>query len=51
MFLYSYMGFPVSSAGKASACNAGDPSLIPGSRRAPVEGVATLSSILAWRIP
>ena len=51
MLLYSYMGFPGSSAGKASACNAGDPSLIPGSRRALVEGVATLSSILAWRIP
>ena len=25
------MGFPGSSAGKESACNAGDPSLIPGS--------------------
>ena len=25
------MGFPESSAGKESACNAGDPSLIPGS--------------------
>ena len=24
------LGFPVSSAGKQSACNAGDPSLIPG---------------------
>ena len=38
MFLYSYMGFPGSSAGKKSTCNAGDPSLIPGSRRAPGEG-------------
>ena len=27
------MGFPGSSAGKESACNAGDPGLIPGSRR------------------
>ena len=26
-------GFPNSSAGKESACNAGDTSLIPGSRR------------------
>ena len=25
------MGFPGSSAGKESTCNAGDPSLIPGS--------------------
>ena len=28
-------GFPGSSAGKESACNAGDPSLIPGSGRFP----------------
>ena len=27
------MGFPGSSVGKESACNAGDPSLIPGSAR------------------
>ena len=27
------MGFPGSSAGKESACNAGDPSSFPGSRR------------------
>ena len=26
----SYMGFPDSSVGKESTCNAGDPSLIPG---------------------
>ena len=84
-------GFVGSSAGKESACNAGDPSLIPGSGRStgevigyplqyswassvaqlvknlPVmwetwihslgwedpmeEGMATHSSILAWRIP
>ena len=31
------MGFPGSSAGKES-CNAGDPGLIPGSRRSPGEG-------------
>ena len=85
------LGFPGSSAGKESACNAGDPSLIPGSGRSPGEGIgysfqyswaslvaqmeknlpvmremwvrslgwqdsleegmATYSSILAWRIP
>ena len=29
------MGFSDSSVGKESACNAGDPSLIPGSERPP----------------
>ena len=32
------MGFPDSSAGKESACNAGDLGLIPGLRRSPGEG-------------
>ena len=32
-------GFPGSSAGKESACNAGDPSLIPGSGRSTGEGI------------
>ena len=32
------LGFPGSSAGKESACNAGDPGLIPGSGRSPGEG-------------
>ena len=32
------MGFTVGSDGKESACNAGDQSLIPGSRRSPGEG-------------
>ena len=45
------MGFPGSSVGKESACNAGDPSLIPGLERSPGEGHATRSSIIAWRIP
>ena len=31
-------GFPGGSDGKESACNAGDPSLIPGSGRSPGEG-------------
>ena len=34
-----------------SACNAGDPSLIPGSGRFPGEGNGNHFSILAWRIP
>ena len=85
------MGFPGSSAGKESACNAGGPGSIPGLGRSPGEGIgyplqyswaslvaqlvknppamqearvlslgwedsleegmATHSSILAWRIP
>ena len=32
-------GFPDSSVGKESACNAGDPSLIPGSGRSLGEGI------------
>ena len=32
-------GFPGSSAGKESACNSGDPNLIPGSGRSPGEGI------------
>ena len=32
-------GFTGSSAGKESTCNAGDPSLIPGSGRFPGEGI------------
>ena len=33
------MGFPDSSVGKESACNAGDPGLIPGLGRSPREGI------------
>ena len=32
-------GFPHSSVGKESACNAGDPSSIPGLRRSPGDGI------------
>ena len=40
------------SDSKDSACNTGDPGSIPGSRGDPQErGMATHSSILAWRIP
>ena len=34
------MGFPGSSAGKVSSCNAGDPSLIPGLERSLGKGTA-----------
>ena len=34
-----YMGFPESSVGKESACNAEHPSLIPGSGRSPGKGI------------
>ena len=33
------IGFPDSSVGKESACNVGDPSLIPGSGRLAREGI------------
>ena len=33
------MGFPESSVGKESACNAGDPGSIPGSERSAGEGI------------
>ena len=47
------LGFPGSSVGKESACNAGDLDSIPGSGRSPGVGkeeMTTHSSILAWRI-
>ena len=34
-----FMGFPGSSAGTESACNAGEPGSIPGSGRSPGEGI------------
>ena len=43
-------GFPGGSDGKASACKAGDPRLNPGLGRSLEKGMATHSSILAWRI-
>ena len=47
----SALGFLVAQTGKESACNTGDPGSIPGSGRSPGDGMATHSSILAWRIP
>ena len=49
VYMYTHRGFPGSSGGKDSACNAGDPGSIPGLGRSPEEG--THSNILAWRIP
>ena len=37
--IYLSLGFSGRSAGKESACNAGDPVLIPGSGRSPGEGI------------
>ena len=39
MFLISIWGFPGSSVGKESVCNAGDMALIPGLGRSPGEGI------------
>ena len=43
--------FPGGRDGKESAYNAGDLGSTPGSGRSPGKGMATHSSILAWRIP
>ena len=37
--VYIYIGFPGSSAGKESTCNAGGPGLIPGSGSSSEEGL------------
>ena len=41
VYVYAYisMGFPDSSVGKESVCNAGDPGSIPGLGRSPGEGI------------
>ena len=39
IFFNCVKGFPHSSVGKESSCNAGDPGLIPGSGRSPGEGI------------
>ena len=48
---FENLGFPGSSDGKESTCNAGDLGSIPGSGRSPGKGMAIRSGILAWRIP
>ena len=45
------MGFPGGSDSKEAACNSVDLSLILGLEDPLEEGMATHSSILAWRIP
>ena len=45
------MGFLDGSVGKESACNAGDPALIPGQEDPLEKEMATHCNILAWRIP
>ena len=50
-WMFIGMGFPCGSAGKESACSAGDLGLIPGVGRSLEKGMATHSSILAWRTP
>ena len=47
----SILGFPCGSAGKESACNAGDLGSIPGFEDPLEKGKASHSSILAWRLP
>jgi len=49
------MGFPGSSAGKESTCNAGDPGLIPGMGRSPGERIVyplqySLASLVAQTV-
>ena len=52
MFIYlAVLGFPGCSDGKESTCSAGDQGSIPESRRSLEKGMATHSSIVAWRIP
>ena len=42
LYVCKHMGFPGSSVGKESVCNAGDPSSIPGLERSPEEGICFL---------
>ena len=46
-----FMGFLGGSDNKKSSCNVGDLDLVSGSGRSPEEGMATHSSIFAFRIP
>ena len=55
MYTHTVEGFPGSSAGKESACNAGDPRSIPGLGRSPGEGIGcplqdSWASLVAQRI-
>ena len=46
-----FLGFPGGSDGQESACDVGDLGLILGWEDSLEKGIATHSSILAWRIP
>ena len=46
-----YAGFSGGSDGKESTCSAGDPASVPGQENPLEKGMATYSSVLAWRIP
>ena len=46
-----FLGFLGGSDGKESTCNVGDLGSIPDWKESLEEGMATHSSILAWRIP
>ena len=48
---YYHFMFPGGSDDKESACSVGDPDLTPWLEDPLEEGMATHSSILAWRIP
>ena len=50
-FSHCFKGFSGDSDSEEFTCNAGDLGLIPGSRNPLEKGMATHSSILAWRIP
>ena len=47
---YKIAKFPGGSDGKESACNVGDPDLIPELGRSPGEGNGNQSSIFAWEM-
>ena len=49
--MFCFRGFPGGADGKEPTCSAGDPDSIPGSEDPLEKGMATYSSILAWRIP
>ena len=50
-FIQHVWGFPGGSDGKESTCNAGDLGSTPGLGDPSEKGMATHSSILAWKIP
>ena len=50
-YFCTFMGFLSGSESKESACNAGDQVLCLGRKDSLEKGMATHSSILAWRVP